>query len=152
MKAVIENRKAKHNYFIEDTLECGIELFGNEVKSIRNGMASINEAWIKVDNNQLILTQMHITPWETSNRFDIKPRRDIRLLAHRREIQRLEKSTKLMSYTIIPLKVYFTKYGKCKVLVGICKGKKDYDKREADKIYTMKKEMNIAIKNYKRHI
>lgn len=138
---VIENRKARHDYYIEETLECGVELRGHEVKSIRAGMASIKEAWIHCDGKQMFIRQMHITPWETANRFDTDVKREVRLLAHSREIAKLFKQTKIDGYTLVPLKVYFNDRGKCKVLVGICKGKKDYDKRASDKAKEARKEM-----------
>ena len=138
---VIENRKARHDYFIEDTLECGMELRGHEVKSIRSGMASIKEAWVHTDGKQLIIKQMHITPWETANRFDTQLNREIRLLAHSREISAMFKQVKLDGYTLVPLKIYFNDKGKCKVLIGICKGKKDYDKRASEKLRDTTREM-----------
>lgn len=128
----IENRKARHEYFIEDTLECGIELRGNEVKSIRAGRVSIKEAWISIEHGELILHQCHITPWVTANAFDVDAKRDIKLLAHRSEIAKLDKTVRLDGYTLIPLKMYFN--GKnCKVELGVCKGKHLYDKRQAAK-------------------
>lgn len=139
---VIENRKARHDYFVEETLECGIELKGHEVKSIRSGMASIKEAWIHTDGKQLTLKQMHITPWETTNRFDTHVNREIRLLAHSREISQMFKQVKIEGYTLVPLKIYFNERGKCKVLIGVCKGKKDYDKRASEKARDASREMS----------
>lgn len=130
---VIENRKARHEYFVEDYIECGIVLKGNEVKSIRDGKVSIKEAWTTIENGQLIVKQMHITPWATSNQFDVDSKRDIRLLAHKREIHKMFDKVRLDGYTLIPLKIYFSDKNKCKMLVGICKGKKNYDKRADDK-------------------
>lgn len=140
----IENKKARYDYFVEDTIECGIVLYGCEVKSIRAGKASIKEAWIKVENGQVVLKQMHITPWETSGAFDIKKvhdKRDIVLLAHKREINQMQAKANIDGYSLIPLKVYFSNNGKCKVLVGICKGKKNYDKRASEKEKTMRREV-----------
>ena len=131
--ATIENRKAKYDYFIDETLECGIELRGNEVKSIRSGKASIKEAWVSVKSGEMVIKQMHITPWETSNRYDVSEVRERRLLAHKAEIRKLSRAVQRDGYTLVPLKVYFSDNGKCKVLVGLCKGKKNYDKREAQK-------------------
>lgn len=140
-RAVIENRKARYEYFVEDTLECGIELLGNEVKSIRYGMASIKEAWISIENGEMHIKQMHITPWESANRFDVDAKREIRLLAHKREISKLSSKVKLDGYTLVPLKVYFNDRNKCKVLVGLCKGKKNYDKRETEKARDISREI-----------
>lgn len=138
---VIENRKARHEYFILDTLECGIALRGNEVKSIRAGRVSLKEAWVSVENGELILHQCHITPWETANSFDVDAKRDIKLLAHSREINKLYNSVRLDGYTLIPLKMYFVR-GKCKVNIGVCKGKHLYDKRQAAKDKQAKLDMS----------
>ena len=144
---VIENRAARHNYFIEDTLECGIELWGHEVKSVRCGMASIKEAWIAVENGELIIKQMHITKWDTALDFGIQPTRERKLLAHKREINKLNNLVQRDGYTLVPLKVYFSKGGKCKVLVGLCKGKHDYDKRESAKKADAQREIQRAMKD-----
>lgn len=146
--ATIENRKAKYDYFIEETLECGIELRGNEVKSIRSGKASIKEAWVSVESGEMIIKQMHITPWETSNRYDVSEVRERKLLAHKAEIRKLSRAVQRDGYTLVPLKVYFSDNGKCKVLVGLCKGKKNYDKREAQKERDIKRSINEKLKRY----
>lgn len=146
--AIIENRKAKYDYFIEETLECGIELRGNEVKSIRSGKASIKEAWVSVESGEMVIKQMHITPWETSNRYDVSEVRERKLLAHKAEIRKLSRAVQRDGYTLVPLKVYFSDNGKCKVLVGLCKGKKNYDKREAQKERDIKRSINEKLKRY----
>ena len=146
--ATIENRKAKYDYFIEETLECGIELRGNEVKSIRSGKASIKEAWVSVESGEMVIKQMHITPWETSNRYDVSEVRERKLLAHKAEIRKLSRAVQRDGYTLVPLKVYFSDNGKCKVLVGLCKGKKNYDKREAQKERYIKRSINEKLKRY----
>lgn len=145
-QVTIENRKARHEYFIEDTLECGIELRGTEVKSIRDGKTSIKEAWATVENNELILKNMAITKWATSNSYDVDEKRNKRLLAHKHEINKIKSRVKLDGYTLIPLKVYFNDRGKCKVLLGICKGKQLYDKRQSEREKTMKLEMQRVYK------
>lgn len=146
--ATIENRKAKYDYFIDETLECGIELRGNEVKSIRSGKASIKEAWVSVESGEMVIKQMHITPWETSNRYDVSEVRERKLLAHKAEIHKLSRAVQRDGYTLVPLKVYFSDNGKCKVLVGLCKGKKNYDKREAQKERDIKRSINEKLKRY----
>lgn len=146
--ATIENRKAKYDYFIEETLECGIELRGNEVKSIRSGKASIKEAWVSVESREMVIKQMRITPWETSNRYDVSEVRERKLLAHKAEIRKLSRAVQRDRYTLVPLKVYFSDNGKCKVLVGLCKGKKNYDKREAQKERDIKRSINEKLKRY----
>ena len=146
--ATIENRKAKYDYYIDETLECGIELRGNEVKSIRSGKASIKEAWVSVESGEMVIKQMHITPWETSNRYDVSEVRERKLLAHKAEIRKLSRAVQRDGYTLVPLKVYFSDNGKCKVLVGLCKGKKNYDKREAQKERDIKRSINEKLKRY----
>ena len=142
----IENRKAYHDYFVEETLECGVSLRGNEVKSIRAGKASIKEAWIAIEEGQLLLKKMHITKWDTSNLFDVDENRERALLAHKSEIRNLERKAQVQGYTLIPLKVYFSDTNKVKVLVGLCKGKHDYDKRQVEKEKQAKREMAKALK------
>lgn len=146
---IIENRKAHYEYFIEDTIECGMVLRGNEVKSLRSGMASIKEAWVDIKNGEMVIKQMHITPWETANRFDVEVKRDIKLLAHKSEINKLFNKIKQDGYTLVPIKVYFGKQGKAKILVGLAKGKKLHDKRAVEKERQAKKDIDRAIKNYK---
>ena len=136
----IVNRKALYEYFVLDKLECGIVLRGNEVKSIRYGSASINQAWVQVQNNTLVLRGMHITQWDKSNAFDVDEDREKILLAHKSEIRKLDEKCRLDGVTLIPLKVYF-KDGRCKVEVGICKGKKTYDKRESLKERQVKRDI-----------
>lgn len=145
----IENKKAYHDYFVDETLECGIQLRGNEVKSIRSSMCSIKEAWCQVQNNELVIRGMHITKWGTTNLFDIDEDRERVLLAHKKEIRVLGEKVKEKGVSIIPLKVYF-KNGKCKVLIGVCRGKKLYDKREALKDMQVKRDINRAFKEMQR--
>lgn len=124
----IVNRKAYHDYFVEEELECGISLRGNEVKSIRDGKANIKEAWCTVQDGNLVLRGMHISKWGTANSFDVDETRERQLLVHKKEIRDLSKAVSVDGVTLIPLKLYF-KNGKCKVLLGVCRGKKLYDKR-----------------------
>ena len=146
MKSVfIENRKARYNYTIIETLECGIELKGNEVKSIRKGSCQLTDAYIYISDNTLMMKNSYIPKWDTANIFDVDERRDRKLLAHKKEIQKLQEQIKLNGYTLIPLKMYF-KNGKCKVELGVCKGKKLYDKRQCEKEKTMKREIERSIK------
>lgn len=143
----IENRKARYDYFIKDTLECGIELRGNEIKSIRESAASIKEAWVAIENGQLYVKQMHITPWKTANSFDVDESRDRRLLAHRKEINELYREVQRDGYTLVPLKVYIDNNGRCKVLIGLAQGKHDYDKRQVAKDKQAKRDIDRALKN-----
>ena len=141
----ITNKKAYHDYFVDDNLECGISLKGNEVKSIREGSCNIKDSWIRIQNGQLVIRGMHISRWHTSNLFDIDEDRERVLLAHKKEIRKLEEQVKLKGITLIPLKVYF-KGNKCKVLIGICRGKHNYDKREVLKDKQVKRDIDRAFK------
>lgn len=144
-QATLENKRALHNYFVVDRLECGISLWGNEVKSIRYGMASIKEAWCRVQDGSLVIRGMRITKWGTANNYDIDENRERQLLAHKKEIKMLSEKCDVDGFTLIPLRVYFVK-GKCKVEVGICKGKKLYDKREALRNKDVSRDINRAFK------
>ena len=129
IKLVANNKKAYHDYFIDDKYEAGIELFGTEVKSIRMGKCSVKEAFVKIDKGQVYIYGMHISPYEKGNIFNKDPIRPRRLLMHKREIQRLASKVQLDGYAIVPLSVYL-KNSRVKVEVALCKGKKLYDKRQ----------------------
>ena len=137
---IIENRQARHEYFVDDTIECGISLVGNEVKSIRAGMANLKTSWVDIQEGEMYLKGMHVSAWETTNKFDIDENRDRKLLVHKKEIRQLSEKIKQAGKTLVPLKVYFNNRGKCKVLVGICTGKKLYDKRQTAKEASMKRD------------
>lgn len=141
----IKNRKAYHDYFIEDTLECGISLRGNEVKSIVNGKANINEAWVTIQNNNLVIRNMFVSRWETANIFDVEERRERQLLAHKKEIMRLHEKISQKGMTLVPLKVYFSG-SKCKLLIGVAKGKHGYDKRNTLKERQINRDIDRALK------
>lgn len=143
---VIENRKAYHDYFVEETYECGIALWGNEVKSLRDGKASIKESWVAIENGEVIIKKMHVAPWNTANSFDIDETRERKLLMHKSEIRELSRKVQQDGYTLVPLKVYFSDASKVKVLIGLCKGKHDYDKRQVEKEKQAKREMSRASK------
>ncbi|MCR5024818.1 MAG: SsrA-binding protein SmpB [Lachnospiraceae bacterium] len=128
-KLIANNKKAFHDYFIEEQLETGIELFGTEVKAIRAGHCSIKEAYVQVNKGELWVEGMNIQPYEKGNIFNKDPLRIRKLLAHKNEILKLDQKLKEKGYTIVPLEVYF-KSGRVKVNIGLAKGKKLYDKRE----------------------
>lgn len=142
----IENKKVYHDYFVDEKIECGISLRGNEVKSIRNGMCNIKEAWCQIQDNNLVIRGMHISRWNTSNMFDVDENRERQLLAHKREILRLKQRVQEKGVTLIPLKVYFTSRGKCKVEVGVCRGKHNYDKRQDLKDKQIKRDIEREMK------
>lgn len=128
----INNRKAKYDYQILDTIECGIVLKGTEIKSIRNGKANLKDSYAIIKNNEAYVLNMHISPYEQGNIFNHEELRTRKLLLHKKEILKLQEKVRLEGMTLVPLKIYFKK-DKAKVLVGIAKGKKNYDKREAIK-------------------
>ena len=128
-KTIAENRKAFHEYFVEESAEAGIELCGTEVKSLRAGGANLRDAWCAVENGELILKGLHISPYEQGNIFNRDPLRPKKLLMHKREIMKLTGLVSRDGYTLVPLSLYFKgSYVKC--AIGLCKGKKLYDKRE----------------------
>ncbi|WP_338824672.1 SsrA-binding protein [Moorella humiferrea] len=131
IKIVTDNRRARHEYTIIETYEAGIALTGTEVKSLRSGRANIQDSYARIENGELILHDMHISPYEQGNRFNHEPRRPRRLLMHRYEIQRLYGKVREKGLTLIPLKVYFNERGRAKVELALAKGKRLYDKREA---------------------
>ena len=124
-----QNKKAYHDYFVIESYEAGIELFGTEVKSVRQGKLNLKDSWCSIDGGEIFANGMHISPYEHGNIFNRDPMRPKKLLMHKKEINKLYGLTKQQGYAIIPLSVYFKK-GKAKVQLGLCKGKKLYDKRE----------------------
>ena len=128
-KLIANNKKAFHDYFVEETYECGIVLAGTEVKSLRTGKCSIKEAWVRIEKGEVWVYGMHISPYEKGNIFNRDPLRVRKLLMHKAQIRKLEAQTKEKGYTLIPLEVYFSE-GRAKVEIGLCRGKKLYDKRE----------------------
>nr|WP_316620304.1 SsrA-binding protein SmpB [uncultured Ruminococcus sp.] len=129
LKTIANNKKAHHDYFIEESFEAGIELCGTEVKSIRSGRVNLKDSWCSIDNGEMWVKGMHISPYEQGNIFNRDPMRVRKLLLHKREINRLFGKVKQEGLTLIPLALYF-KGSRVKVALGLCKGKKLYDKRE----------------------
>ena len=129
VKVISQNRKAFHDYYIEEKYEAGIELFGTEVKSVRQGAVNLNDSYCTFKNGELFIRGMHISPYEKGNIFNKDPRRERRLLLHKREILKLFGQVKQQGLTLIPLSLYF-KGSRVKMCLGLCKGKKLYDKRE----------------------
>ena len=129
IKIAAENRKARHDYHIHETYEAGIALTGTEVKALRAGKANLKDAYARIDNAEIMLHNMHISPYEQGNRFNHEPLRTRKLLMHRYEINKLIGKTKEKGYTLVPLKLYFTR-GRVKVELGLASGKHTYDKRQ----------------------
>ena len=145
IKVLARNREAYHEYFVEEEMEAGIELKGTEVKSIRQGTMNLKDAWCGIKDGQLLVNQMHISPYDHGNRFNPDPRRVRRLLMHRREIMRLFGKVKQDGYSLIPLSVYL-KGSLVKVKIGLCKGKKLYDKRQSEANKDAKRQIERAMK------
>lgn len=127
-KTISENRQVRHEYFVEETYEAGIELYGTEVKSLRAGTVNMKDSWCSIEDGEIFIKQLHISPYEHGNIFNRDPLRVRRLLMHKSEIHRLLGLLKRDGYTLIPLSLYF-KGSRVRVKVGLCKGKKLYDKR-----------------------
>lgn len=149
IKVIATNRKAYHDYFIEETIEAGIELKGTEVKSVRLGHVNLKDSFARVENGEVFLYNMHISPYEKGNIFNVDPMRDRKLLLHKHEINRLAGYVQQKGYTLIPLKIYL-KRGKIKVELAVAKGKKLYDKREAIAKRDAELEIRKKMKEYLR--
>jgi len=143
----ILNRKAKYNYFVETVYEAGIALTGTEIKSIRNGNCNIKDCYGIVKNHEVYLLNMYVAPYKEGNIFNHEESRSRKLLLHKKEIKKIEDTIQLKGLTLVPIKLYF-KDNRLKVALGICRGKKDYDQREAIKERDIKKEALRNIKNY----
>lgn len=148
IRVVANNKKAYHDFFIEETYECGIELKGTEVKSVRMGKCSIREAFVRIEDGQMYIYGMHISPYEKGNIFNRDPLRVRRLLMHRKEIRRIEQKLREKGMTLVPTEVYF-KDALIKVQVGLARGKKLYDKRTdiAKKDLRRSTERSFKVKN-----
>lgn len=145
LKTIAKNKKAFHNYFVLESVEAGIELCGTEVKSVRKGQVNLKDSWCSVVNSELLVNGMHISPYDHGNIFNQDPIRVRRLLLHKREIMRLYGLVKQNGYSLIPISVYL-KGSLVKVQVGLCKGKKLYDKRADMATRAAKRDMERAIK------
>ena len=146
IKRVADNRKARHDYHIEEELEAGIELFGTEVKSIRAGACNLRDSYCAVKDGELFAHNIHISPYEQGNRFNRDPLRPKRLLLHRREIEKLRRAAERDGYTLIPLNLYL-KGPRVKVTVALAKGKKLYDKRDSEKERETDRELRRAARD-----
>jgi len=129
-KLVANNKKAYHDFFIEETYEAGIVLTGTEIKSVRQGKVSIKESYAKIHNGEMMLYGMNISPYEQGNRYNVDPLRERKLLLHKQEIRKLIGYTTIKGLTIVPLKMYINEEGRAKVEIGVARGKKNYDKRD----------------------
>lgn len=148
-KTIAANKKAFHDYFVEESMEAGIELSGTEVKSLRRGNVNLKDSWCAVDGGQVFVNGMHISPYEQGNIFNREPTRPRRLLLHKREIMRMYGLIKQQGLTLIPLSIYF-KGSLVKVQLGLCKGKKLYDKRDDMAKRDAKRDAERAVKEHNR--
>ena len=146
MKVIANNKKARHEYFVDEVYEAGLVLTGTEIKSIRNGKVSIKEAYAKIIDGEVLVLGMNISPYEQGNRFNVDPLRPRKLLLHRREINKLIGKIKVGGVTIIPLRIYLNDRGRAKMEIAVARGKKLYDKRESIAKRDTERKMQRAMK------
>ncbi len=151
LKQVAENRKARHEYFIIETYEAGLVLQGTEVKSLRAGKVSLADCYARVENGEVIVYNMHISPYEQGNRFNHEPKRPRKLLLHKHEINKLYANVREKGYTLVPLAIYFNK-SRAKMTLALAQGKKLYDKRDAAANRDAKREMDRAMKERQQRL
>ncbi len=151
-QVIAENRKARHDYHVEETYEAGIALQGTEVKSCRAGRVNLRDGYAQVENGEIFLNNVHISPYEQGNRFNHEPLRKRKLLMHKHEIMRLHGRVKEKGYTLIPLRMYFNAKGKAKVLLGLAVGKKAHDKRRDIAARDAQREMARALRSRGRDL
>ncbi len=149
VKVLVRNRKVRHDYFVEESIEAGIELKGSEVKSLREAHAAMSDAYASVKNGQMFLHQLQIEEYPQASIFNHAPKRDRRLLLHRREIDKLGEAVDERGYTLLPLEIYLKK-GRIKVMLGLCKGKQMHDKRQASRERDSKREIDREMAKHRR--
>lgn len=146
IKVIVNNKRASYDYFLSDFTECGIELRGSEIKSLRKNGASLHDSYVVIKNNEAYILNMHISPYEQGNIFNHDPNRTRKLLLHKKEIIKLGIKAAQKVFTIVPTKIYLKK-GKAKVEIALAKGKKQYDKRDVERAKEDKRNMDKAKKN-----
>ncbi len=149
IKVLVRNRRARHEYSVEETIEAGIELRGSEVKSLREAAASMSDAWAGVENGQMWLHSLQINEYPQANRYNHEPKRTRRLLLHKKEIEKLGRAVDEKGYTLVPLELYL-KEGRVKVQLGLCRGKQQHDKREAAKERDSRREIDQEMARRRR--
>ena len=149
VKVIAQNRKAFHDYFVEERLECGLALFGTEVKSVRQGKINLKESWAQVRNGEVWAEGMHISPYEQGNIYNRDPLRPKKLLLHRAEIRKLSAQVDRQGYTLVPLEIYL-KDGRVKLQLGLCKGKQIHDKRDSMARRDSEREIRRALRDRQR--
>lgn len=148
--SLAENRKARHDYFVEEAMEAGLVLVGTEVKSIRQGRVNLKDCYADIYNGEVFIKNMHISPYEQGNIFNVDPLRERKLLLHKEQIGRLAGLVSREGYTLVPLSLYL-KNGRVKVALGICRGKKNYDKRDSMLEKAHKRDIEREMKNRNRY-
>lgn len=148
--SLAENRKARHDYFVEETMEAGIALVGTEVKSIRGGKCNLKDCYADIKNGEIFILNMHISPYEQGNIFNVDPLRERKLLLHKEQIARFNGLVAQQGYTLVPLSLYL-KNGKVKVALGLCRGKKNYDKRDSMLEKAHKRDIERQLKESNRY-
>ena len=151
VKVVAQNKKARHDYFVEESFEAGLALRGTEVKSMRQGRVNLKESYAYTSDNEIFVRGMHISPYEQGNIFNADPLRPKKLLMHKREIRKLASSVSRQGYSLIPLQVYL-KDGRMKLELGLCKGKKNYDKRGDIAERDIQRNIHRALRNQDKNI
>lgn len=149
MKIIANNRKARHDYHVEEDIEAGIVLKGTEVKSLRRGNCALKDGFVMIEKGEAFLYNVHIAPYEEGNRFNVNPTRKRKLLLHKREIARLEGKVRVKGNTLIPLQLYFNERSRVKLKVGVAKGLATYDKREKIKKREQDREMQQAMRSHR---
>ncbi len=149
-KLLGQNKKARHDYFIEETYECGIALTGTEIKSLRQGRLNLKDSFARVEEGQVTLYNMHISPYEQGNRYNVDPKRPRRLLLHKREIRKLLGYTSQEGLTLVPLRVYLNDRGLAKVELAVARGKKNYDKRADMAQKDADRKIQRAVRQYQK--
>ena len=147
-KLIANNKKARHDYFIEEVYEAGMVLTGTEIKSVRQGKVNIKESYAKIDRGELVIHGMHISPYEQGNRFNVDPVRPRKLLLHRQEIRKLIGLTTIKGLTLVPLTIYINEKGLAKMELAVARGKKLYDKRDDMARRDADRKMQQAVKKY----
>ena len=150
VKVIAQNKKARHDYFVEEAFEAGLALHGTEVKSMRLGRVNLKESYVQAQGNELFAYGMHVSPYAQGNQFNADPLRPKKLLMHKREIRRLASEVKRQGFTLIPLQIYL-KDGRMKLELGMCKGKKNYDKRDDMAERDAKRSIERAMRDNKRY-
>lgn len=150
-KLIANNKKARHDYFIEEVIETGMVLTGTEIKSVRQGKVNLKESYARIENGEMMVYGMHISPYEQGNRFNVDPIRPRKLLLHKQEIRKLSSTTTLKGLTLVPLTMYINEQGLAKLEIAVARGKKEHDKRDTIAKKDADRKMQQAVKSYSKN-